>query len=101
MEDLKSIIENFRKNWKTTNGRFLSLAGNPSIKNINDVYRESCRKAYAPSVLRALKYPENISNKVKEDLRNNSLDYLASRLNELFNTDNLSFLYLTTGKMKQ
>ena len=91
MENLESIIETFRKNWKTTNGRFLSLSGNPTIKSIDDVYRESCRKAYSPSVLRALKYPRNISNKVKEELKKDSLNYLSICLDELFNIDDVNF----------
>lgn len=91
IEELTQIIENFRKNWTTKNGHILSLTENQNIKNIDDVYRAACQKAHAPSVLRALTYPQDISSKVRNELKEDVLFYLENRLNKLFKRTDLDF----------
>lgn len=88
-KDLQLIITEFRKNWKTRKGFLLSLGD--KYTNIEDVYKEACEKAYAPSILRALKYPSNISDEDRKELRKQSLEYLKNSLNTLFNIANLDF----------
>lgn len=66
-KDLQLTITEFRKNWKTRKGYLLSFGD--KYTNIEDVYKKACEKAYAPSILRALKYPQNISDKDKKELK--------------------------------
>lgn len=92
MENLEFIIEIFRKNWKIINGCFLLLSGNLIIKSVDDVYCESCRKVYFLFVLWVLKYFKNIFNKVKEEFKKDSFNYLFICLDEFFNIDDVNFI---------
>ncbi|OOF68363.1 hypothetical protein BKG95_02835 [Rodentibacter pneumotropicus] len=56
-----------------------------NIQNIKEVYITACESVYAPSILRALKHPKNISDEIKTQLRRDSFQYLEDGLDKLFN----------------
>lgn len=98
-KSLKEIIEEFRQTWRSQKKKDILSLGN-KFSDEKDIYREACKKAYSPSVLRALKF-KDASIADREKLKENSLNYLADRLNVLFNhTPNLNFQIFETWEQE-
>lgn len=86
-KDLETNVRKLREEWKSSGGKPLSL-DQRGIKA--EIEKNAVKCSRGPSIIRALRYPEKMTKKEKDEVFDKAKEYLAEELHKLLQSKTIS-----------